>query len=200
MQLGRSIAVAGAAGLLWLATSGAAQAQTAGAQGPFPNRPYRIKFGGYMPRSSRTRDAIGYSFPSFGLGYDFKRSFFVLPVTFEGYVDYFDRVKNTGNYGRSQARVLGGGVTAKYNLDPESTNYRPYFGLGVGLYTAYVKQEVNGGRATQRRTTLGGKLVLGAETRGALFGEIDYNFVPHPSIFGTDVSLSGFQARIGARF
>jgi hypothetical protein len=191
---------------LALGVGQAAQAQAPAQESPFPtDKPYRIKIGGFIPQDSDTRNALGQNFLSFGLGYDFKKAFFVLPVTFEAYVDYFDRVKNTGTFGRSQGRVLGGGVHARYNLDPEATGYRPYFGVGLGLYTGYVKQtQFVAGFGTldanQRRTTLGGKFTLGAETRGALFGEIGYDFLPHPSIFGEDVALSGYQARIGFKF
>lgn len=196
MQFGRLAGSAVLAAGVACALGGSARAQE-----DFPLKPYRLKVGGFSPRSRNTRDGLGQNFLAFGLGYDFKRSFFILPVTFEAYVDYFDHVKHTSDFGRVQGRVLGGGVTARYNLDPEARDYRPYFGLGVGLYRSWVKQDDPlGFSANRRRVNLGGKVSLGTDLSQGLFGEVSYDFVPHPSIFGDDVSLSGYQARIGIRF
>lgn len=176
-----------------------------GAQAQTGNRsldPFRIKVGGYFPYDTQARRDIGGNFISYGVGYDIRRFGSFLPATLEAYFDYFER--DRGESGdRRGARLYGGGLAVRYLLDPNpgpNPLFYPYAGAGVGLYSARASRSADGFSQRRDRTSLGGKFLLGTEIRNGIFGEAEYNFVPHPSVFGNDVELSGFQLRLGYRF
>ncbi|MDX1933554.1 MAG: hypothetical protein SFU56_13180 [Capsulimonadales bacterium] len=206
MALLRTMAGACAIGALTLIGSGAVQAQTMGPRGPF-----LVRIGGYLPSNGNTREALGTNFLSFGIGANLRRFDAFLPTTVEVYADYFNRIKNhrEATIGRVEASMVGVGLMAKYSLDPkgELQGFRPYFGTGVGIYWGRVKQETVISETDLRpisqrtnRTTLGGKIALGASLPNGLFGEVDYTFAPHPSIFDERVNLNGTQIRLGYQF
>jgi opacity protein-like surface antigen len=193
MQLLRTTAAAVAAGALVVALSGSAMAQDNGI-----SKPFRVKVGGFFPYDSDTQDALGSNFIAFGLGYDIKRVSSFRPATIEAYIDHFDRVRETGSIGRVQATVLGGGLSARFSLhSTPNPNYTPYAGAGLGVFKV---NAIDGDTASTTRTSIGGKFFLGTELRNGLFGEAEFNYLPHPSVFGSDQVLSGWQLRLGYRF
>ncbi|GAB4456781.1 MAG: hypothetical protein OHK0029_15370 [Armatimonadaceae bacterium] len=199
MQLGRMmVAALLAAGVVGTAGS-AAQAQAT-------DKPLSLRLGGFLPSDEDTQDALGTNFLSWGVGYDLKRFNSFLPGVVEAYFDFYKRPKNTADFGRVEALVLGLGLATRFEY--QADGYKPYVGAGAGLYSSYFSQTLppgTNGSATPlvdsaRRVSLGGKFLIGAELDNGIFGEAEYNFVPHPSVFGSDISLSGFQLRLGYRF
>lgn len=205
MHLLRTMAGACAVGALALVGSGAAHAQTA------PKGPFLVRIGGYLPSNGDTREALGTNFLAFGVGYNLRRFESFLPTTLEVYADYFSRIKQHSEVttGRVEASTIGVGLLAKYSLDPkhELKGFRPYLGTGVGIYWARAKQDTVISATDLRpisqrtnRTTLGGKILLGAELPSGVFGEAGFTFAPHPSIFGERVNLNGTELRLGYHF
>jgi opacity protein-like surface antigen len=196
MQFWRTMVAALFAAALVMTLGDAAQAQ-----GGTSRKPWRVKIGAYLPADSDTEDALGTNFMSFGVGYDLKTVQTFARTTFEVYADYFKRPKHTIDFGRVEAHSLGVGLATRSVLTEQGGWFTPYAGAGLGIYSSFVGQLDNAGDYdSARRISIGGKFLLGAELTNGIFGEAEFNFVPHPSIFGSDVSLSGFQLRIGYRF
>lgn len=196
MQFVRTAVAALFATALMTTLTGAARAQSSSIREPF-----RIKVGGFLPYDTDTKDALGTNFLSLGVGYDLKKTYGFLPTVVEAYFDWYKRPKNTIDFGRVEAFVFGGGLAARFLITENDRTYTPYFGAGVGLYSANVSQDTGSGSDSAQRITVGGKFLIGAELKKhPFFGELEYNFLPHPSIFGSDVALSGYQLRVGYRF
>jgi hypothetical protein len=198
MQLLRTTAAALAATALVMAVGGSASAQDLDER---IDNPLRLKVGGFFPYDGDTRDALGSNFISFGVGYDLRRVSSFRPMVLEAYIDGFDRSRTTSG-GRAEAAVIGGGLATRFSLfqTPPSRWYNPYAGAGLGVYYTRFKAELadgNSGSAT--RTSIGGKFFLGTEVRRNWFGEVEFNFLPHPSVLGSDQVLSGWQLRFGYR-
>lgn len=171
------------------------------AQGGTSQKPFRIRVGEFLPYDSDTEDALGTNFPSFGIGYDLKTVRTFAPTTIEVYADYFKRVKNTRDFGHVEAQSLGVGIATRSILTDKWSGFTPYAGAGLGIYSSFIGQlDPDGDYDSARRISVGGKFLIGGEIKAGLFIEGEYNFVPHPSIFGSDVAMSGFQLRLGYRF
>ena len=203
MHWARTMAVAMITVALGLTGAGAARAQDTGKKKfSLPERPFHFRVGGFFPYDSDTRKALSTNFPEFGVGIDVYRAQWFLPVTYELYADYFKRTRKTSDLGRYEGEMLAVGLSAKYDLDPKAVNpqYRPYAGVGLGVYSARVEQNrPDLFSQSARRTTLGGKFFLGVEHKSSVFGEVGYVVAPSPSIFGNDVPFSGWQVRLGYR-
>jgi hypothetical protein len=196
MQFWRTMVAALFAAALVVTLGDAAQAQ-----GDTSRKPWRVKIGAYLPYDSDTEDALGTNFMSFGVGYDLKTVQSFSRTTYEVYVDYFKRAKRTIDFGRVEAHSLGVGLSTRSVLTEKGGWFTPYAGAGLGIYSSFVGQnDPDGDYDSAKRISIGGKFLLGAELNNGVFGEAEFNFVPHPSVFGSDVSLSGFQLRIGYRF
>jgi hypothetical protein len=196
MQFWRTMVAALFAAALVVTLGDAAQAQ-----GDTSNKPWRVKIGQFLPFDSDTEDALGTNFTSFGLGYDLKRVQSFAPTTYEIYVDYFKRAKRTIDFGRVQTDSLGVGLSTRSVITDKLGWVTPYAGAGLGVYSSFVGQlDPDGDYDSARRISIGGKFLVGAEFKGGIFLDGEFNFLPHPSIFGSDVSLSGFQLRLGYRF
>ena len=162
---------------------------------------FRVKIGGYFPESGRQRDALGRNFVSFGLGYDLGKTSTTVPVVYEIYADYLRRSKTSGDFGRTGLGAFGVGLAARYFFTDANQMYKPYAGAGVGIYSIHLKQDLpTGAFSNKREIGLGGKFLLGTEMNNGIFGELEYNFLPRPSIFGNDINLNGLQLRLGYRF
>jgi hypothetical protein len=198
MQMVRTWAVVSAAAALALLLGGGARAQA-----KLPPKPIEVRVDSVFPYDSDTRSALSSNFPAFGIGLDILKKNWFVPVTYDIYADYYNRIRNTDSTGRVQAKVWGLGIGARYELNPNAVEpkFVPYARVGVGVYSSYVKQDVPAG-ATQsnQRTSIGGKFTLGVQHRSGVFAEGGYEFVPHPSLFGDDVALSGWVAGAGVRF
>jgi hypothetical protein len=197
MQFVRTtVAALFATALMMTLTGDAAQAQTTSVR-----KPYRIKVGAFLPYDTDTKDALGTNFLSLGVGYDLKTTQTFLPTVIEAYFDYWKRPKTTIDFGRVDTLVFGGGIAARFLISEREPGYTPYFGTGVGIYSANASQNTGTVSDSAQRITVGGKFLIGAELKQIpLFGEFEYNFLPHPSILGSDVALSGYQFRLGYRF
>lgn len=180
------------------------------AQGTTPTekvtKPFSLKVGGLFFTDGDTKDAIGDSTVSLGVAYDFGKTATANPIVYGAYFDYFIRksrdqnvsIGGVGNFSvHSSAEAFGLGVQGRYLFTPPSptTSFSPYAGLGVGVYNARGKVDGFGSKNT---TSIGGKVLLGAELKSGILGELEYDFIPKVKDF--DAKLSGFGARIGYRF
>jgi|GEM_PF-3327691 len=166
-------------------------------------KPFAIRIGGFLPYDSDTKNALGTNFLSVGLGYDLKWFDAFLPGKIELYTDYYKRPKNTANFGRVEGTSWGVGLASRFYF--LERGWSPYFGAGIGLYNSFASQQLPSTTGTPlydsaRRISIGGKFTIGAELKSGFFGEADYNFLPHPSIFGSDLAMSGWTIRAGYRF
>lgn len=161
---------------------------------------WRIKVGGYLPEAEQQQRALGQYFLAFGLGYDLGKTTTTAPLIYEVYFDILDRAKNS-NFGRTQFQNYGLGLAGRYLFTDANQTYRPYAGAGVGLYYTRLKQDrQNGDFSNRSRTSIGGKFLVGVEHKSGLFGDLEYNFLPRPKVFGQKINLDGFQLRLGYRF
>jgi opacity protein-like surface antigen len=194
-----------AAGIVAGLTTGA-NAQDAGGAMKVA-KPFSVKLGGLFFGDGDTKDAIGSSTLSIGLGYDFLKTKAENPVVVQGYVDYFAPKSKTRSIGdvRSEGKLdysIGLGVAARYQLvrATETSSFFPYAGVGLGIYRTKVSVSGFDGESnfseSNTSTGLGGKLFLGAELKQGFFGELEYNYLPKVE----DAKFSGFGARIGYRF
>ncbi|GAB4466450.1 MAG: hypothetical protein OHK0029_37790 [Armatimonadaceae bacterium] len=165
-------------------------------------KPFSIKVGGIFFGDGDTKDAIGNSTVTVGLGYDFLKTRSTNPVIFQGYVDYLaprSRTMGDGDGGSIRSEldyVFGFGVNARYAfLQQPSIGFIPYGFAGIGFYTGRASVSGNGIDESDTENGFGGKLGLGAELKEGIFGELEYNFID----LG-DANLNGFGARIGYRF
>jgi hypothetical protein len=173
------------------------------AQSKLPPRPFEVRIDSFFPYDSDTRSVLGSNFAAFGVGLAVLHKNWFVPVTYDVYADFYNRIRNLESTGRVQAQVWGLGVGARYDLNPNAVDpkFVPYFRVGVGVYTSYVKQDApDGNTQSNQRTNIGGKFTLGAQHRSGVFAEGGYEYVPHPSIFGNDAALSGWLAGVGYRF
>lgn len=217
----RPALVAGA--LVWLGAAAAGAQTPAQAQNTLPiQRPLRLKIGGLFPSDNKVKDFLGKNVVFAGIGYDFAKTNGANPVTFEAFVDYGERSRTTnvvafgspaGARVAATGRLIGGGVAARYLFAPPTQAFQPYAGAGVGVYNVYARLRVSGlgaaldGERTQNATSVGGKLLLGAQVSGGFFGEAEYNFFPKVTldennglVGGGDASLNGYALRLGYRF
>jgi hypothetical protein len=203
-----------AAGIVAGLTTGA-NAQDAGGAMKVA-KPFSVKLGGLFFGDGDTKDAIGSSTLSIGLGYDFLKTKAENPVVVQGYIDYFAPKSKTttiavpdGDGGftnvSSEGKLdysIGIGVAARYQLvrATETSSFFPYAGVGLGIYRTKVSVSGFNGESnfseSNTSTGLGGKLFLGAELKQGFFGELEYNYLPKVE----DAKFSGFGARIGYRF
>jgi hypothetical protein len=187
---------------------------SANAQGTAPggamkvDKPFSVKIGGLFFSNSDTKDALGNSTLSLGVGYDFLKTASENPLIVQGYIDYFlpkDGTVTLGGISQETKleNMFGVGVSARYQLvrATDTASFFPYAGIGLGVYSSRVKQNTSGGEQTptstsDTKTGLGGKLFLGAELKQGFIGELEYNWIPSNG----PVKPSGFGARIGYRF
>jgi opacity protein-like surface antigen len=168
-------------------------------------KPFSVKIGGIFFSNGDTKDFLGDSTYTVGLGYDFLKTKATNPIILQAYVDYLGRKTRRISISESSIEskldyALGLGVAARYQFfDGQSMGFTPYGFLGLGFYTARGSGNVafggnsEGGSSTE--SGVGGKIGLGAEIKQGIFGELEYNFID----IG-DVNLSGFGARLGYRF
>ncbi|MDX1935126.1 MAG: hypothetical protein SFU56_21215 [Capsulimonadales bacterium] len=184
----------------------AVQAQTDPGAGPL-----RLKVGGYLPTEGGAREVIGTNFLSLGLGWDIGTVDGRRPARLEVYADYFDRIKHhqAADIGRFQVSAYGLGVAVRFDADPNGTlkTWRPYYGIGTGVYRMYARQTAVISVLDPRPVTerdeqfgVGVKFLIGAQLTGGVFGELEYNILPRPEIFNDDINVDGIQLRIGYRF
>jgi opacity protein-like surface antigen len=177
-------------------------------------KPFSVKIGGAFFNDGDTKDAIGNSTFTVGLGYDFLKTKATNPIIVQGYLDYFapksrERSVTAGGVTNTIESKLeyafGLGVAGRYAFITEPTaNFVPYAGLGLGFYSLKVKTDVSsvGGSSpfsnaeSNTKNGLGGKIFAGVEIKQGIFGELEYNFLPKVE----DADLSSFGARIGYRF
>jgi hypothetical protein len=197
MQLLRTTVAALAVTALVMTLGGSANAQSTKVENPF-----RVKVGAFFPVDSDTQDALGSNFISFGLGYDFRQVYTFRPTTLGFYADGFHRTRST-SAARSESTVLSLGLESRFALwnEPPSRDFNPYAGAGIGVYYTRFKQELSTGPVqSATRTSVGGKFFIGTEAWGNWLAEAQFDFVPHPSVFGEDQDLNGWQLRLGYRF
>jgi len=192
---------AGFAAALIAAGGSPAKAQEEGILS-YPSHPFEVRAGLYLPRNTEVRNDLGIDWLSYGLGYDIQRSGTRLPHVLSVYADYFNVPKTTGPSTfrlRSQAASLGIGVAERYYFAPKQPFFQPYAGAGFGIYDVHAKSTDPGGTFDVYKTSIGGKLILGAEMREGLFIQGDYNWIPEPKLQNR-LHLGGFQLQLGYRF
>ena len=97
---------------------------------------------------------------------------------FSAYIDYWDETKTTGpSDGRLRAEAVnqGYGISDRYYFAPHFPTFQPYAGAGFGIYNVHAKREGEGGFASEYKTSVGGKFMVGVEIREGLFAEASYN-------------------------
>jgi hypothetical protein len=171
------------------------------------DKPFSVRLGSNSFGDSGTRKTIGSSTSVIGLGYDFYRTSGDMPITLQGYADYYTpqdkTVTDAGVRTKTKLSSLFGiGVTARYPLTRtvESSRVFPYVGAGLGYYSSKVRRESDeGGSVTTGARTEGGvgaRLFAGGTLRGGYIGEIEYAWLPSNG----PVKPSGFAVRAGYRF
>lgn len=179
-------------------------------------KPFSVKIGGAFFTDSGTKDAIGNSTFTVGLGYDFLKTASTSPIIVQGYIDYFSPKSNTesvtvngvtNSIESKMESTFGIGVAGRYAfINTPTANIVPYAGLGIGFYSAKGKVErtISGSGSTpgtsesesKTKSSLGGKIFAGVETKQGIFGEIDYNILPKVE----DLNFNNFGVRVGYRF
>jgi len=150
-------------------------------------KPFTIKLGAFFPSDGDVRDAVGETFFSAGISYDFAKTQAVNPTVFGAYVDYFGKSDNG-----IRLNVFAIGPQAKFYFSPATAPSKFYGGVGVGYYSINAR----GGGASETKGRIGGKLMLGYEFQGGFLAEADYNFISEVQ----GVNPSGAGLRLGYRF
>jgi hypothetical protein len=195
-----------------LAAGAHAQGSTAATTTTKVVKPISVKIGGLWFGNSDTKDAIGSSTISLGIGYDFMKTKAENPVVLQGYLDYFlskDGTVNVANVTQETKMdyAYGVGVAARYQLvkATDTASVFPYAGLGLGVYGSKFKSSTTtdngeGGLSvvddSGTKTGLGGKIFIGAEMKQGFLGELEYNWMPDNG----PIKPSGFGLRVGYRF
>ncbi|MDX1932799.1 MAG: hypothetical protein SFU56_09360 [Capsulimonadales bacterium] len=180
---------------------GAAQAQNpvgtaASAIGLGVKKPIRLSIGGYFPTDSSLRNGVSKNFVRYGLSYDIWKNPVLIPVVVGAYVDgVFPKDKDTGS-SENSFRFIGVGIQAKKFINAPLLPASFFYGLGVGPY--FTRAETAG--RSENRSVFGGKVFIGAELAGTVFGTLDYTYLGKVSTDGGDYKPSGFGASIGVRF
>lgn len=182
-------------------------------------KPFSVKIGGAFFTDSDTKDAIGNSTFTVGLGYDFTKTNATMPIILQGYIDYFAPKSNersvtaqgnTGFIRQELEYAFGVGVAGRYAFITEPTaNVVPYAGLGLGYYSVKVRYEetvtsgaeqIASDSVSPSKSGLGGKIFAGVETKQGIFGEIDFSFLPEVELKSLSYKTSNLGLRIGYRF
>lgn len=85
------------------------------------------------------------------------------------YLDTTGYLRSGTNF--NPLRFIGLGVQARRLLST-GQSASPYIGLGLGAYRVSITDDIN-----QRFTTLGGRALLGLETKSKIFVELAYNYL-----------------------
>jgi hypothetical protein len=202
----RGTAACGGAILAGLMAISLVGIKPAGAQGlsSYPNAPWSVTAGLYLPSNGTTRDQLAIDWLSYGASYDFKSTGTRTPSTYSVYLDYFNQVKTTTVTDalllRSQAKMAGLGIADRYYFVPKYAPFQPYVGAGFGFYDVHADVESGGGSASEYKSAVGAKFLAGAQISSGIFLQGEYNWIPEPKIDGNRIHLSGYQLRAGYRF
>ncbi|MDX1932797.1 MAG: hypothetical protein SFU56_09350 [Capsulimonadales bacterium] len=168
---------------------------TANAQTGAGKSPIRIKFGGFVPGTSATRQAIKSLYLGGGLTYDLAKTAPDGPVL-SAFLDV-----NGDSNGDTElaAQIFTIGVGPEYRFYVNGGPLRFYMGSGIGIYF------INAQSGTLRNFRLftkkddfqkiGAKLLGGIELRNGFFGELSYTSLTSTN----DLNAGGLSANIGFR-
>jgi hypothetical protein len=166
-------------------------------------KPFSVKLGAAFFTDSDTKDRVGNSTFSVGLGYDITKTNATMPIILQAYVDYFapkskERTISAVTQEIKMESAFGVGVAGRYAFIKEpKANLVPYAGAGLGFYSVKRKVEVTGSPTNSKtKSGLGGKVFGGVELKEGFFGEVDFNFLPKVE----EDNFSNFGLRIGYRF
>jgi hypothetical protein len=152
-------------------------------------KPFRIKVGAFFPTDGDAKDALGSTFISYGVSYDFLKTQAANPLIISAYVDGYNKSKS-GN----RLNSIGVGPELRYYFNPVvATPTRFYAGAGIGAYFLNAKAD-NGD--SENKTKFGGKVFGGLEFGPGFFGEVDYTFISKVE----DFNPSGIDLQVGYRF
>jgi opacity protein-like surface antigen len=188
---------------LGLGLSTGAHAQAAKATSNVPTskveKPWRIKIGAFFPTDGDVKDAIGSTFLSYGVSYDFFKTNVANPITVGAYIDGATNSKK--NFGVTDRLTYWGiGPVGRYYFTPVTSPVRIYGGAGVGAYFIDLKSSVSVDgvtySASDNKDRFGGKLLAGVESGQGLFGELDYTFISKIE----DTNPGGWNLGVGYRF
>ena len=165
-------------------------------------KPIAIKLGVILP-SGDAKDIFGSAAFYVGATYDLGKTKMESPVLYGPYIDaaFGSKSQSIGSVSvKGEGSFVGVGGQARYLFTPPTSAVHFYGGAGLGVYFDHVKGRISvageGGSESKNKTTLGGKVFVGAEFAQGFLGELMYHFPG--SVEG--VNLNTFGLAVGYRF
>ncbi|HEY3328705.1 MAG TPA: outer membrane beta-barrel protein [Capsulimonadaceae bacterium] len=182
-------------GVLALGTIGSVNAAPIAAADKSVEKPFSVKVGAHWSNKGQANDDQGVTALSAGVDYAFAKSSAEAPYLPSVYADYAG-----GSHKGGHLNTYGAGVAAKiYAQTPSgatASGASLYYGAGVGVYRLEDKNTYGGVITSKTSTSVGGKVLVGAEISGNYFVEGNYTLLPKVN----GANPSGFGLQVGIRF